>query len=203
MSVYLYDEALLSKIRDWTDDTKVRIYGPDDSHQLFQVLADEQDDRRLELPMIVLTRPGGYTVTNTNRKPLSYNGLTLSQESLFASKLNAIPIAIKYQLDVYTRYMKEADTYTRELVFNIVNHNKVEVNIPYEDVNYKHISSVWMSNEIVDNTSVPEIIVRGQFYRMTINLEIDDAYLWDVKKYKNASIDIGDGITIDAEFPKK
>lgn len=189
MSVYLYDEALLKKLRSWTSDTKVKIYGPDDARQLFQVLADEQDDKRLELPMIVLTRPGGYTVTNTNRKPLSYNGVTIQEEEDYSTKLNAIPISIGYQLDVYTRYMKEADTYTRELVFNIVNHNKVEVEIPYEDVNLKHISSIWMSNDIVDNTNVPEIIVRGQFYRMTINIVIDDAYLWDVKKYGNLEID--------------
>lgn len=189
MSVYLYDEALLKKLRSWTSDTKVKIYGPDDARQLFQVLADEQDDKRLELPMIVLTRPGGYTVTNTNRKPLSYNGVTIQEEEDYSTKLNAIPISIGYQLDVYTRYMKEADTYTRELVFNIVNHNKVEVEIPYEDVNLKHISSIWMSSDIVDNTNVPEIIIRGQFYRMTINIVIDDAYLWDVKKYGNLEID--------------
>ena len=189
MSIYLYDEALLNKLRSWTSDTKVKIFGPDDARQLFQVLADEQDDKRLELPMIVLTRPGGYTITNANRKPLSYNGSTIEQTEDYSTKLNAIPISINYQLDIYTRYMKEADTYTRELVFNIVNHNKVEIEIPYEDVNLKHISSIWMSNDIVDNSDIPEHLVRGQFYRMTINLVIDDAYLWDVRKYGNLEIE--------------
>lgn len=200
MSVYLYDEALLKKLRSWTDITKVKIYGPDDARQLFQVLADEQDDKRLELPMIVLTRPAGYTITNTNRKPLSYNGVKIQQNWEATAKMNAIPISIAYQLDVYTRYLKEADAYTRELVFGIVNHNKVEVEIPYEDTNLKHISSVWMANEIVDNSNVSERIIRGQFYRMTINLTIDDAYLWDVNKYKNIVVDGGEGIEIDVEF---
>ena len=189
MSVYLYDESLLNKIKSWTDITQMKIYGPDDARQLYQVIADENNDKRLELPFLVLTRPGGYTITNTNRRPLSYNGFNFLQGEHCATKINAIPIEIRYQLDVYTRYMKESDAYTRELIFNIINHPELKVKIPYKDTQYEHIANIWVSDEVADNSDIPEIIIRGNYYRMTLNIRIDDAYLWDVKNYRNVKIE--------------
>lgn len=38
-----------------------------------------------------------------------------------------------------------------------------------------------MSSNIEDNSSVPERLISGQFTRLTFNISIDDAYLWNAK----------------------
>jgi len=54
--VYLYDEALLKKLKFWTEGLEVGIYGPDDTNTLFSVIADETEDKPLKLPIICLRR---------------------------------------------------------------------------------------------------------------------------------------------------
>lgn len=190
MSVNLYDKALLEKLSNWTRNTKVHIVGPSESRRIFEVVADETKDSPLQLPMIVLTRPGGYTITDQGlaKHPLSYNGAKLHSDVEASVLLNAIPIRIPYQLDVYTRYFEEADEYTRNLVFNIINYPKLTVTVPYMNENYKHDSNIRMDSGIEDNSAIPERLVSGQFTRMTIALNIDDAYLWDVRKTGNWTI---------------
>lgn len=53
-----------------------------------------------------------------------------------------------------------------------------------------------VGTEIQDNSAVPERLVAGQFTRLTMNLDIDDAYLWDVhertlKSISNGYVEIG------------
>ena len=36
-----------------------------------------------------------------------------------------------------------------------------------------------------DNSEIPERLVQGQFTRLTLNLSIDDAYLWDFRVRDN------------------
>ena len=106
--------------------------------------------------------------------------------------LNAIPISIQYQLDIYTRYLKEADAYCRDFVFNIINHPNVEVVVPYNDANFVHNSTIRVSADVEDNSDIPERLIAGQFTRMSLSLDIDDAYLWDTKIRKNVELDIRD-----------
>ena len=140
--------------------------------------------------MIVLNRTGGYSVLDMGlaKHPISYDGVKIRFTEESSVLLNAIPISIPYQLDVYTRYFEEADEYTRNLVFNIINYPKLTVTIPYNNENYKHDANIRMESEIQDNSDIPERLSIGQFTRMTISLYIDDAYLWDIKKVGNWSI---------------
>ena len=190
MSVNLYDKALLEKLSNWTKNTELHIVGPDDARRIFEVVADNTDDKPIQLPMIVLTRPGGYTINDygLSKKPLSYNGLKLHADVETSVLLNAIPITIPYQLDVYCRYFEEADEYSRNLVFNIINYPKLTITIPYNNENYKHDANIRMDNGVEDNSGIPERLVTGQFTRMTISLNIDDAYLWDTRKVGNWTI---------------
>lgn len=190
MSVKLYDDALVEKLRNWTQNTQITIVGPDETRRLFEVVADKTQDKPIQLPLLVLTRPGGYTISDGSlwKKPMSYDGFTLDANYDQSSQLNAISIEISYQLDVYTRYLEQADEYARNLVFNIINFPKLTVNIPYNNENYKHVSNIRLQGEIEDNSDIPERLIPGQFTRYTMRFDIDDAYLWDVRYRDNYSI---------------
>lgn len=181
MSVRFYDEAFLNKLKAWCEDTPVTIYGPNDTSRIFESIADMTDDSPIKLPIICLSRSGGYTILNTHKQPLSFDGATLEANDKHSVQLNAIPININYQIDVYTRYLSEADEYIRNLVFNIINYPKLQVTIPYLDVNYVHTSNIRMTQEVEDNSNIPERLSVGQFTRFTLSVNIDDAYLWDIK----------------------
>jgi hypothetical protein len=44
--------------------------------------------------------------------------------------------------------MAEGDEYIRNFVFNIINFPQLDITIPYNNLNYKHISNIRMINEI-------------------------------------------------------
>lgn len=190
MAVKYYDDALLNKLKTWTNDTQLSITGPDETNRLFSVMADEKKDRAIKLPLISLSRRGGYQVLQTTKRPLAFDGMTLTSTTEKAVQLNAIPIRIEYQLDVYARYLQEADEYARNIIFNMVNYPKLQVIIPYRDVNYTHNSNVRINPDIQDNSNIPERLIAGQFTRLSLSLYIDDAYLWDVRVRDNYSIDV-------------
>ena len=181
MSIGLYDKAILDKLRNWTRDTQFHVYGPEDFKKVIQTNADERNDAPLQLPMICLRRSNGFTILQTTKRPLSFDGLTLEATTDVAKQLNAIPISIPYQLDIYTRYLNEADEYSRNLIFNIINFPKVEINIPYNDENCIHHCNIRLQQSVDDNSDIPERLVSGQFTRITMRIDVDDAYLFDVR----------------------
>lgn len=198
MSVGLYDEALVAKLQGWTKDTQVSVVSPTESRRLFEVIADSTNDQPIQLPIIALKRVGGLHIINTGKKPLSFDGLTLDATHEIASQLNAIPISIPYQIDVYTRYLSEADEYVRNLVFNIINYPKLDIVIPYNDENYVHHSNMRLSGEVDDNSDIPERLIPGQFTRMTMRIDVDDAYLFDVRYRDVYAVELSAGMSDNA-----
>ena len=200
--VNLYDEALLAKLNKWTEKTELHIYGPEETRRMLEVIADNTNDKPIKLPIVCLRRKGGYTILNINKKPLTYDGLAIrgDTQERTAMVLNAIPISIQYQLDIYTRYLKEADAYCRDFIFNIINHPNVQVVVPYNDANFVHNSTIRVSAAVEDNSNIPERLITGQFTRMSLSLDIDDAYLWDTKVRKNIELDIRD-ISVEPDSP--
>lgn len=192
MSVYLYDEAFVEKLKKWTSNTSVNVYSPDDTRRLFEVIADNTNDSPIKLPIICLRRKSGLNVININKKPLTFDGLTIKADKEKSLQLNAIPIDIQYQLDIYTRYFKEADEFLRNLTFNIINYPTLTIKIPYNGTDIEHNGFIRMSNDIEDNSNVPERLISGQFTRLTFNVSIDDAYLWDAKIRPNYEIVMAD-----------
>ena len=130
MAVSLYDKALLEKIKGWSKDTKMTIYGVSDSKRLFETLADDSNDKPISLPIISIRRSGAYKILNTNHKPTTFDGFTLEANYDKSTQLNVIPIEPSYTLDVYTRFMEEADEYIRNLIFNIINFPVLDIKVP-------------------------------------------------------------------------
>ena len=188
MSIKLYDDALLNKLRRWTLDTTVTVTGVDESTKLFTTIVDQNNDKPIQLPLIALSRPGGFVILDKLKQPKSYNGAKVSYTEERGAKLNAIKISIPYRIDIYARYQEEADEYIRNIVFNIINYPVVKIEIPYHDLGFTHDSNIRISSDVDDNSDVPERLISGQFKRYTIEIVIDDAYLFDINVKDNLKI---------------
>jgi hypothetical protein len=189
MSIYLYDKALIDKIKSWTQHTDVHVYGPDDTRKVFEVIADSTNDKPIELPIIVIRRKSSFDIKVPRRQVLSYDGPTLDASFAKSLQLNAIPVTIDYQIDIYCRYLQEADEYVRNLIFNLINFPSLTIKIPYNDLYKEHNCSMIISPTINDNSDIPERLVSGQFTRFTIDVTLADAYLWDVRYRDNYQIE--------------
>lgn len=198
MSVELYDNAFVNKLRKWTNDTDVSILTPSETRDMIAIAADKSNDSPTQLPIISLKRPGGFTVLNTGARPLSHSGARLFANTEVGKRLRAIPISIPYQIDIYTRYQDEADEYARNIVYNIINYPRLDIKVPYYDENYIHYSNIHMTGEVEDTSDVPERLVSGQFTRMSIQIIVDDAYLFDVKYSKTKKVCPG-CVTVDVK----
>lgn len=165
-------------MKKWTEKTNVHVLGPNDTRELFQMIEDETNDSPIKLPIITLRQRGGYTITNTAKRPMTYDGYPLEQDKDFTQQLCGIPISIPYQIDIYARKFQEADLYCRDIIFNLINHSTLSIIIPYNDANYEHTSTIVIDDVVDDNSDISERLALGQFTRMTITFNIDDAYLW-------------------------
>ena len=193
MSAYLYDQALVEKFKKWTSSSKTQVYGPSETRRIFEVIADSTTDSEIKLPIITISRDMGYEIINsgTTRRPLSYDGVTRSHDNVSKSAkiVNAIPISLVYQIDVYARLAEEADILMRNLVFNIVNYPAMTIDIP--DADMKSTARIaFASTTIDDNSNISERFIEGNLTVLSAKISIDDAYLWDVRQHRDAEIDI-------------
>ena len=194
----LYDEALVNKIKNWLKDKSVEVLKPDETNRLFKMKADQRADKPITLPLIALSRKTRVPILNTRKRPMSYDGFkifaydedgTLSKfNEERMQKLNAIPIQIDYQLDIYTANFSEADEYARNFIFNFVNYPNVKIEIPYNNCKLIHESTVYIDEELEDTSDIPQRLVPGEFTRFTLNLSIDNAYLFSAPVKDNVSI---------------
>ena len=200
MSAILYDNALIDKLKKWTEKADVQIYGPSETARIFQINADNSGDTPFKLPAIVLTR-NGYTISNQNKRPISWDGKRIYADEDKVKQISAIPIELEYSIEVYTRYYDEADSYMREIIFNVINYPQVKIEIPYLGFNQVHYSNIRISsNQIEDNKQGGLISINDQIRSLKLNINIDDAYLWDSRIRSTVSI-AGEGIVVNPVNP--
>ena len=188
MSVTLYDRALLRKFQYWIKDDKLTILGVNETTDLFKYRLDMNNDKPLTLPIIALSRSNSITIDSTTKKPITYDGLKIESSDGKTNQLNAIPISIPYQLDVYTRYDEESQEYMRNFIFNLINFPKVDIEVPYNDSHIIMNSYIEINPEFSDNSDIPEKLIRDQFSRQTLNFVLH-ANLYDYRAYDNWKID--------------
>lgn len=188
MAVRFYDKAVYDKIQSWIKDKNMKILKVNETSRLFQTLADENKDEPIQLPIIVLSRDTDLTIENTSKKPMSFDGYTLKSVDGGVLKVNAIPIIISYQLDIYTKEYDVGDEYNRNFIFNLINFPKLDIIIPYNGVEYHHTGNIVLNPTVQDNSDIPQRIFPGQFTRWTISFTIEDAYLFSVANKDNVHI---------------
>lgn len=189
MGVRYYDEAIYEKIRSWVKDDRMRILKPEESMRAFQIAADVSDDAPITLPLISISRGTGVTLLKTGKKPMSFDGLMVKSDGKKSHQINAIPIRLEYKIDIYTKEFDVGDEYVRNFVFNLINHPKLTIEIPYNGLKYHHDCNMTLASEIQDNSDIPERKFSGQFTRWTLSLSIDDAYLFSAPIENNVTID--------------
>mgnify|MGYP001775740091 CR=1 FL=1 len=81
-----------------------------------------------------------------------WDGKKIEANENRVKQINAIPIILEYNIEVYARYYDEADSYMREIIFNVINYPRVDIEIPYLGFNTIHASNIRISsNNIEDN----------------------------------------------------
>lgn len=192
MSVSLYDDALVQKVTKWVKDPNMTILKPDETTRLFSTLADVKDDKPLTLPIIAISRDRDINIDSSKKQPRSFDGFTLHQNTKTSIPINVIPITLRYQIDVYTKFIEEADEYIRNFVFNFVNYPTLEITLPYNDCNIKHTANLYLDETISDNSDIQERHFSGQFTRFTFKITITDAYMFSLPTKTNTSLAIED-----------
>lgn len=204
MAIRFYDEAVTEKIKAWVKDPKLTILKPDETARLFEMTLDNRKDEALSLPLIAISRDKSIDIKEITKQPKTFNGWNLKLDSKCTISLNAIPIALSYQIDIYTRYMAEADEYIRNFLFNLINYPKISITLPYNDVNVTHDSIISVDPTITDNSDIREHLFPDQFTRFTIRFSIDDAYLFSIPvktpaTIQSVEVDVESSLEVDVE----
>lgn len=184
MSVTLYDTAVKKKIQGWVLDNNMTILAPDEVSRLYQWKADTTNDAPIELPLIAITRDRDFNIRITAKRAMSHEGLVFNSEDGISDHLNAIPITINYNINIYTRTLEQADEYMRNFVFNLINYPTLKIEIPYNDSKLEYTSFLTLQPEVSDNSDIPERLIAGQFSRMTVRFALNDAYLFSYNHKK-------------------
>ena len=189
MGIRFYDEALANKIKGWVKDPNIRILKPDETTRLFQVRADIGKDKPITLPLISIARETSVEVQHTGKRPLSFDGKIIGYQGDSGIKLNAIPVGLAYQIDIYTKEYELGDEYVRNFIFNIINYPLLTIEIPYNNINFKRNSYIRLLSDVEDNSAIPEKLFPDQFTRWTLKITVDDAYLFSAPGVQNIKIE--------------
>ena len=183
MAISYYDEAITQKIKNWlADSSKLRVLSPDESNRLIQLNADDNNDKPLKLPVIAISRNKDIELESAIKQNKSFDGFILNKDgSTFTTvHMNVIPIKTTYQLDIYTKKRIEADEYVRQYLFKLINNPQIVIEIPYNNHIVKHTANLRVLNTISDTSDIPTHVFPGQFYKWTIQLELQDGFLFSI-----------------------
>lgn len=194
MAIRYYDEALATKINSWlpkSKNRKIQVLKPDEVKRLFTIEADERNDKPIQLPLIAISRDTQIDVLHPTKRAMSFDGMMLESDGKHTIQLDAVPISITYQLDIYTRHFDEGDELLRELIFKIINNSQLTITLPYNNQNLIQVCAMKLQGRVEDTSSISERLFSGQFTRWTLRLNIDGAYLYSIPYVDNVSVEYG------------
>ena len=181
MAVRYYDDAIIQKLQRWIpEESNLRILKPDESKRLFELTANDNNDRPITLPLIALSRSNDIELLSNIKQSRSFDGLRIAKKGDGVAQFNVIPIKLLYQLDIYTKYEEECEEYLRNLLFKLINNPVIKIEIPYNNAEIEHIANIRVLNNVSDTSSTSERLFSGQFTRWSIQLEIQDAFLFSI-----------------------
>lgn len=188
MAIGYYDDAITHKIKGWlADSSQLRVLAPEESNRLIQLNAEDFSDAPLKLPLIAISRNKDLEIESTIKQNKSFDGLIIKKDETNAVTvhLNVIPIKTTYQLDIYTKTRLEGDEYIRQYLFKLINNPQIIIEIPYNNYIVKHTANLRVLNTVSDTSDIPTHIFSGQFYKWTIQLELQDGFLFSIPQKKN------------------
>lgn len=194
MAISYYDDAITQKIKGWlADSSRLRVLSPDESTRLIQLQAEDSNDEPLQLPLISISRNKDIEIESAIKQNKSFDGLVIAQNEKATVHLNVIPVKTTYQLDIYTKKRIEADEYVRQYLFKLINNPQIIIEIPYNNYVVKHTANLRVLNTISDTSDIATHVFPGQFYKWTIQLELQDGFLFSIpqkQKWKIIGVDV-------------
>lgn len=210
MAIRYYDEALANKINSWlpkSKNRKIQVLKPDEVKRLFSIEADERNDKPIQLPLIAISRETQIDVMHPTKRAMSFDGMMLKSDGKHTLQLDAVPISLTYQVDIYTRHFDEGDELLRELIFKIINNPQLTITLPYNNQNLIQVCAMKMQGQVEDTSSISERLFSGQFTRWTLRLDIDGAYLYSIPYVDNVKVEyeleVGRDNTPPIEYDKE
>lgn len=188
MAISYYDDAVTAKIKGWlADSSNLRVLNPDETKRVIELQAEDSGDAPLKLPLLTISRNKELEITNAIKQNKSFDGLIIQKDAADVSTvhMNVIPVKTLYQLDIYTKKQLEADEYVRQFLFKLINNPQIIVEIPYNNYIVKHTANLRVLNSVSDTSDIPNHLFPGQFYRWTIQLELQDGFLFSIPYKKN------------------
>lgn len=201
MALEYYDDAIVAKLQKWTPtNLQLRILKPDETKRLFETLADDSKDKNVKLPLVTLSRNNDIELLLNVKNPKSYDGLKLVQTTDETAKLNVIPVKLQYQIDIYTKTYAESNEYLRQYLFKLVNNPVIKIVVPYNNQEVTQIANIRVLSTVSDTSDIQQRLFSGQFTRWTIQLEIQDAFLYDIPYRRNWKLYIDDNEIYDPKY---
>lgn len=221
MACRYYDDLLVKKLQNWVpENSKLRILKPNESKRLFELTANDNADQAFKLPFIALSRNNDIELLSTVKQPKSFDGLTLNTDILRAdlsglkgkeyeealkkipkitAKLNAIPVKLEYQMDIYTKKYEEGDELVRQFLFKLINNPLMIVEFTYNGIVFRHTTNIRILSTVSDTSDIGERVFSGQFTRWTIQMELHDTFLWSIPYKENWTLYV-DGLEISEKI---
>ena len=196
MALSYYDDAIIAKLKKWMpDDNRIRVLGPDETKRFFETRADDTNDAPVQLPLITLSRNKDIEILSTIKQLKSFNGLFImapNDRNLAIPEksvvLNVIPVKTTYQLDIYAKTRYEAEEYVRNFLFKIINNPQIIVQVPYNNIDDKHTANLRVLETVSDTSDIAQRVFPGQFYKWTIQMELQDGFLFNLPYKPNMII---------------
>lgn len=175
MSVYLYDEAIVNRIKSVLGNQEINIIT---AEKAFSKSMESQDSP--QLPAISLYRDK-FTLTKEVRNMPSYRtGRTEASEDNLVYRTQSLPITINYQIDVWTRKREQNDEFVRDLIWFFTLFPEHKLTLRYAGFVRAVKFNTFLEEDIVNNSQINDFEDKGQVYRSTLGLYVDEAQLFMV-----------------------
>ena len=177
MSIYIYDKAIIEKFKEILGDPRISIV-PFES--AFRKSGVDGDD--VTLPFVSISRQG-WSLTQQTKNITAYTvGKPKTKNDIYYTNAY-LPIEIHYNIDIVTRNREENDELCRELILYIHRHPELIAEVTYLGITQRFGFHWFLGNDVVDNSEISEFENRGQYYRSTLSMVVDEAQLIYVEKY--------------------
>ena len=177
MSIYIYDKAIIEKFKEILRYPRISIV-PFES--AFRKSGVDGDD--VTLPFVSISRQG-WSLTQQTKNITGYMvGKPKTKNDIYYTNAY-LPIEIHYNIDIVTRNREENDELCRELILYIHRHPELIAEVTYLGITQRFGFHWFLGNDVVDNSEISEFENRGQYYRSTLSMVVDEAQLIYVEKY--------------------
>lgn len=213
VGVYAYDLAIIEDLRtrfsyDKNGKKKTnQIVQITNAENVFNIIGDIENDN-IQFPIISLVRTGWEIIDYSQEFMNNSGGLVGYLEDDKGQRtrqvrLQALPIQINYQLDIWTQNRIDNDILAREIIWFYTLNPQMRVKIPH-GLNITHPFNIAFEKEIVDNSDIQEHNSRGRYYRQTLGIYTDnDAYLWKSSVTNVPSIELQDLLIYEGDIRNK